>query len=199
MTTTTEALTIITLPCEWFSESPFSWHIKQKILPLCCLWVNLTMAYNMTLLSSRECGHQIKGSLPPSPWHWWSCTLNTVYKFSSPSLRQIWKNWSGLSRGLQRRSSVWSTGKRWRELSLFSLAKRRLQWSNSGLQLLEGELQRCSQILFGNGSWYHKGQWLQACRNSAQTFTFVKFRWDTRKCLFPKSATWLWHRHTERW
>lgn len=132
-----------------------------------------------------------------SPWHWWSYTINTVYKFCSPSLRQMWKNWSGSSRGFQRRSR--STGKMWRELGLFSLAKRRLQWSNSGLQLLEVLLQRCSQTTLGCVSWYHKGQWPQACRKSAQTFTFLKFRWDTRKKLFPKSGTQLWHRHTERW
>ena len=53
--------------------------------------------------------------------------------------------------------------KRWRELCLFSVAKRRLGWSNSHLQLLEGQLQRwCSQTLLDSHSWYHKGQWPQA-------------------------------------
>lgn len=63
MITIMEALTIIPLPCEGFLESPFSWHTKQKILPPCSLWVNLTMAYNVTLLPSRECGQQIKGGI----------------------------------------------------------------------------------------------------------------------------------------
>ena len=101
----------------------------------------------------------------PSPWHWCSCTLNTVSNLRPSSLRQIWTNWSGPSEGLERRSGsgahdLW---KRWRELGLFSLAERRLGWSNSSLQLLEGQLQRwCSEALLGSGSWYHKGQWPQA-------------------------------------
>lgn len=89
-------------------KSSFTWHIKQKILPLCCLWVNLTMVCNMTNFPPGSVASKSK-EVFPSPWHWCSCTLNTVSNSRPSSLRQIRTKWSRASRGLQRRSGVWST------------------------------------------------------------------------------------------